>query len=116
MNKLTEICDFGDVVLVPFPFVDMPMNKKRPALVLSSYKNFNIKSGACIMTMVTTKNHSPWPFDTEIIDFIDAGLSVPSIIRMKLFTLDKKLIIKKLGSLSKRDCDQLVVSLQKIFP
>ena len=28
--------NFGDVVLVPFPFTDRTTNKKRPAVVISS--------------------------------------------------------------------------------
>ncbi len=28
--------DFGEVVLVPFPFTDQTMTKKRPAIVVSS--------------------------------------------------------------------------------
>ena len=28
--------NFGDVVLVPFPFTDQTTNKKRPAVVISS--------------------------------------------------------------------------------
>jgi len=29
-------CEFGDVVLVPFPFTDQTTTKKRPAVVVSS--------------------------------------------------------------------------------
>jgi mRNA interferase MazF len=29
-------CEFGDVVLVPFPFTDQTATKKRPAVVVSS--------------------------------------------------------------------------------
>ena len=29
-------CEFGDVILVPFPFTDQSATKKRPAVVVSS--------------------------------------------------------------------------------
>ena len=32
----TTGCEFGDVVLVPFPFTDQTTTKKRPAVVVSS--------------------------------------------------------------------------------
>lgn len=32
----TTIYDFGDVVLVPFPFTNQTTTKKRPAIVVSS--------------------------------------------------------------------------------
>jgi len=42
-----------DVVTVPFPFVDRPKTKKRPAVVLSNME-FN-KSNHTILAMITTK-------------------------------------------------------------
>lgn len=103
MKKPTEIYDVFDIVLVPFPFTETPNTKKRPALVISSNKQFNRHSGASIMAMITSATHSPWPLDTHILDLKHAGLPVRSIIRMKLFTLDHHLILKKLGVLSIRD-------------
>ena len=55
------ICSRNDVVVVPFPFVDKPKTKKRPALVLSNL-DFN-KSGHTILAMITTKQHPSWPGD-----------------------------------------------------
>ena len=36
MTLPTTCCEFGDVVLVPFPFTDQSTTKKRPAVVVSS--------------------------------------------------------------------------------
>lgn len=47
------------------------------------------------MAMITSAKNSDWPLDIEIQDLNRAGLPSPSIIRMKLFTLDEKLIIRK---------------------
>ncbi|WP_341833822.1 hypothetical protein [Desulfospira joergensenii] len=44
-----------------------------------------------------------------------AGLPAPSKIRMKLFTLDSRLIIKKIGGLSGKDQDRLGKNLQIIM-
>lgn len=91
-----------DVVVVPFPFTDRTATKKRPALVLSS-ELFNSGIRHSVMAMITTASHSAWPLDIAITDLKDAGLKVPSIIRMKLFTIDHALIQKHIGHLSFQD-------------
>ncbi len=91
-----------DIVVVPFPFTDRAATKKRPALVLSS-ELFNSGSRHSVMTMITTASHSAWPLDVAIADLKDAGLIAPSIIRMKLFTIDHALIQKQIGHLSLLD-------------
>jgi len=110
-----DIYNLHDVVLVPFPFVDGPNSKRRPALVISSAKNFNKKSSTYIMAMITSACHSRWPLDVEVIDLVNAGLPVKSIIRMKLFTIDHRLIIKKLGHLEKQDGRVFSEKLRHLF-
>jgi mRNA interferase MazF len=102
-------------VLIPFPFIDNPEGKKRPALILSSSAQFNMKIGASVMAMITTAGHNPWPFDIQIKDIEAAGLTSPSIIRMKLFTLDHRLILKKLGLLHRADQRTVENSLTLLF-
>lgn len=68
------------------------------------------------MAMITTSFHKPWPFDMEIKDLTSSGLLVKSVIRMKLFTLDNRLIIKGIGKLSKSDQQVLSSNLRKLFP
>jgi mRNA-degrading endonuclease toxin of MazEF toxin-antitoxin module len=92
-----------DIVKVPFPFTDRQSNKNRPALIISSEKSFNSRVGHSVMAMITSAKHSAWPLDTLINDLDSAGLPVASLIRLKLFTLDHRLIIKTLGHLSDQD-------------
>jgi mRNA interferase MazF len=101
----TKIYDQFDVVKVPFPFTDIRSRKVRPALILSPAKNFNNQVDASIVAMITSfkPDRESWPFDMEIIHLKSAGLPVRSIIRMKLFTLDHRLILKQLGSLAGQD-------------
>ncbi len=104
------------VVSVPFPFIDRKKSKKRPALILSSQIEFNQKIGHSVMAMITSLKNSPWPLDVKILDLKDAGLPAPSVIRMKLFTMDNSLIQKNLGQLSPKDQLKIRESLQKLFP
>lgn len=115
MKKPIKTFDRYDVVLVPFPFIDQVNAKRRPALVLSSSKNFNIQSGGYALAMITTATHSPWPLDIEINDLESAGLPLKSIVRMKLFTLDHRLILKYLGTLSKKDQKNVSENIKALF-
>jgi mRNA interferase MazF len=103
MTKPTVIYKRYDVVKVPFPFTDQHASKSRPALIISSATAFNDYIGHSVMAMITSAQHTPWPLDTSIVDLNSAGLPVASIIRLKLFTLDHRLIICTLGYLSDQD-------------
>ena len=104
-----------EVVVVPFPFTDRAVTKRRPALIVSDANVFNTAIGHSGMAMITTATHAPWPLDVPIQDLATTGLRVPSIIRMKLFTLDHALILKKIGQLSWRDRATAQESLQQLF-
>jgi len=104
-----------DVVVVPFPFTDRATTKRRPALVLSNAQRFNRKVGQAVMAMITSAKNSDWPLDTEIKDLDTAGLPSPSIVRMKLFTLDEQLVIRKAGSLARDDQAKVTAALQQLL-
>jgi len=105
-----------DVVVVPFPFTDKATTKRRPALILSDAQAFNLQVGHAVMAMITSAKNSDWPLDIEIRDLDSAGLPSPSIIRMKLFTLDEKLIIRKAGELASPDQTNAIGALRKLLP
>jgi len=90
------------LVVVPFPFTDSPETKKRPALVVSS-EHYQRENRHISLLMIMTAKHSHWYGDHPIIDLKSSGLSVPSIIRQKLFTIDSRLIKKQVGILGKED-------------
>lgn len=100
------ICDAGDVVVVPFPFLERPVSKRRPALVLSASK-FNEANLHAIFAMITTGAHSSWPSDCKIGDLASAGLGHASVVRMKLFTLPNDFILKRMGALAESDKERM---------
>jgi mRNA interferase MazF len=91
-----------DIILVPFPFTDKNTTKKRPALVINNLE-YQAKTGHLILLMITSAKNSSWYSDTKIEELDITGLKAPSIIRFKVFSLDEKLIIKKVGVLSEID-------------
>lgn len=104
-----------DVVVVPFPFTDQNTDKKRPALVLSDAAQFNEETQNCVLAMITSAKNPDWPLDIEIGSLQKAGLPAPSKVRMKLFTLDSRFIIKKIGGLASKDQKVVKKNLKKLF-
>jgi mRNA interferase MazF len=92
----------GDVVIVPFPFTDRRVTKRRPALVCSTAA-FNGTSRHADLAMNTSATHLTWPGDDQIADLESAGLPVASVVRWKLFTLDASFIVRRAGALSPPD-------------
>ncbi len=105
-----------DIVVVPFPFTDRITEKRRPALILSDSEKFSKPTGHYILAMITSKKNPSWPLDTVITDRKKTGLDAPSKIRMKLFTLDQRLIIRKIGSLSAKDRQGVAERLRDLMP
>jgi len=65
--------------------------------------------------MITSAKNSDWPLDTEIHDLDSAGLPSASIVRMKLFTLDDRLIIRKAGNLGEADRANVSKAIQELL-
>lgn len=95
-----------DVVVVPFPFTDRDTTKRRPALVLTS-SSFNQKAGHSVLAMITSAEQAGWPGDCAIKDLESAGLPTNCVVRLKLFTLDHRLVIRKAGMLGAADQKKL---------
>jgi mRNA interferase MazF len=109
------ICDFGDVVVVPFPFVDRPIQKRRPSLVVSARK-FNEANGHSILAMITTAARSRWPSDIVIADLAAAGLPRACVLRWKLFTLPNASILRHAGAFGSTDRKALSQAARRILP
>lgn len=102
--------EFGEIVLVPFPFTDLTSTKLRPALIISKTDK---KCEDVIVCFITSKkkghlDHTEYKFTTNNKDFQQSGLKVDSIIRFnKIATLSKKLILGKLGVISVKTLKKL---------
>ena len=67
----------GDIVRVPFPFVERDKELHRPALVVS----LPLGRGDLVWAlMITSAVNERWPGD-EVIDHGEAGLTHPSMVR-----------------------------------
>lgn len=105
--------DAGDVIIVPFPFTDRTTSKRRPALVLSNAA-FNTGTGHVIAAMITSAKQSSWAGDVALTDLAAAGLPVPCVMRMKLFTLEAGLVVRKAGQLASGDAAKVHAAIKGI--
>jgi len=106
-------CDAFDVAAVPFPFTDSPQSVKRPAMIVSR-REFN-RDGHSVMAMITDERNPPWPLDVRL-DHVAVGLKLPSVLRMELFTLDNRMILRRIGRLSSADIEKAEESLRRRLP
>jgi mRNA interferase MazF len=107
--------EFGDVVLVPFPFTDQSSIKKRPAVIVSS-TTYNRDRPDIIILAVTSQIAAPSQIGTFLVkDWKAAGLLKPSVVKPIITTLQKTLVKKKLGRLIGHDIERLQDALQSIF-
>ena len=68
-----------------------------------------------MLAMITTAKRAQWRSDVEIGDLEQAGLPRNSVVRMKIFTLDNRLILKRAGNLSLPDRIRVVQDLKLIL-
>jgi mRNA interferase MazF len=87
--------------------------KRRPALILSG-RAFNQRNGHSIMAMITSAKASAWHLDTPF-DWAAAGLPQPCIIRLKMATLDNRVIVRKIGKLLPADWTAFMHSFRQTF-
>ena len=103
------------IVTVPFPFSDSTKSKKRPALVISNQSSFDSKIKHSVLAMVTSSKNSRWPLDVVIKDLRSAGLPASSVVRMKFFTLDHRLVLSIKGVLSENDQLAVIESINNLL-
>ncbi len=105
-----------EIVLLPYPFSDLEGTKVRPALVISN-NLFNNKSDDCIMIPLTSViKDEPYSIFINQEDLNSGKLIRPSRIRVdKIFTVEKKLIIMKIGIVNNTTFQKIKSELSKIF-
>lgn len=103
-----------DIVLVPFPFTNLFTTKKRPALIISP-GDYN-KGDDVIILFITSKiDTAKRKGDYPIQKWKEAGLPKPSMTRMKFATIEKSLIIKRIGSIIPADRQNVNSELHSFF-
>jgi mRNA interferase MazF len=115
MKTPTVTFERFSVVVVPFPFADRAATRRRPAVVVSAPEALGELAGHSILAMVTSAANPPWPLDVPVVDLEAAGLPGPSVVRMKLFTLDHRLVLRVAGRLAPADAVAVEETLRLVL-
>jgi mRNA interferase MazF len=106
---------FGDVILVPFPFTDQSGLKRRPAVVISSAE-YNVRRHDLVIMAISSQIRPRLQFgEVMVAEWRKAGLLAPSLIKPVLTTIERRLVLKRLGHLPKADLGLLRASLRAIL-
>lgn len=96
------IFETWDIVKVPFPFIDRPVRRRRPALIIA-VGAFEKAPDLLWLAMITSAVNRGWPGDVTISDLTQTGLPIPSIVRpAKLATIEAR-EAERLGALPMPD-------------
>ena len=102
--------NFGDIVLIGFPHTDLQGISKRPAIVLYDSGDPDV-----LLARITTQEYTT-ETDYKIPDWQKSGLLAESYIRLgKQATIEKRFIIRKLGTLEAKGIEVLKSILERMF-
>jgi len=100
----------GDIVLVPFPFTDLSGAKVRPAFLFHIYRD------DIVVIFISSITKNVGDCDMPIPKSKENGLKVDSILRLnKIATLDRNLILGKIGRLENHILAKTNAKLSKMF-
>ncbi len=106
---------FGDVVLVPFPFTDQSSSKRRPAVIVSSAAYHSDHINLILMGISSQVSGAPRVGEVTITDWKKAGLIGPSVVKAVMTTIERKLVIRRLGTLADVDRNRVEQALRLIL-
>jgi mRNA interferase MazF len=105
MDKL----NFGDIVLLSFPFTEGRTFKRRPALIINDFDD-----GDILVSRITSQIYST-KYDVYIDKWEASGLKLPSVIRVhKIATLDKNMVEIIMGKIDQSSKENVKTILGKL--
>ena len=100
----------ADIILIPFPFTDLSDTKIRPCLVLLEAEHD--------VTVAFISTQTVWNDEASILISPSStnGLKKESLVRLnKLVTIDKNLILGKIGALDQNERQIINQKLRELF-
>ena len=100
---MSEGHEFGDVGLVPFPFTDPSASKRRPAVVVSSDAYHQERPDLVILAITSRVRPTAGIGEVAVARWKEAGLLKPSVLKPVVTTIERGLVLRKLGTFEKED-------------
>jgi len=107
--------DFGEVILVPFPFTDQTASKRRPAAVVSNRAYSTARPDLIVMAITSQLRPSAGLGDAWVSHWQAAGLLRPSVVKPVFATLEQRLVLRRLGVLGADDQTALRKAIAEII-
>jgi mRNA interferase MazF len=107
--------EFGDVVLVPFPFTNQVAAKQRPAVIVSAAAYNRTKPDVVVMAITSQFRPSPPLGEVWLGHWQAAGLLKPSAVKPVFATIERSLVIRRLGTLAVADQTDLKTAIAEII-
>jgi len=107
--------EFGDVILVPFPFTDQTTSKRRPAVVVSSDAYHRERPDLVILAITSQTRPAAGIGEVAVAHWQQAGLLRPSVLKPVVATIERGLVMRKLGRLEEEDRHALRGVLDQIL-
>jgi mRNA interferase MazF len=101
----------GDVVVLPFPFSDLSMAKRRPALVVAELPGDDV-----ILCQITSKSKADkYAVPVAKSDFDQGGLRHDSHVRPnRLFTADSNIVVYRAGVVNPVKVQEVITVIVQI--
>jgi mRNA interferase MazF len=107
--------EFGEVVLVPFPFTSQAASKKRPAVVVSNRVYSTTRPDIVLMAITSQLHANAGLSEIPVAEWQSAGLLKPSTVKPVFATLEQQLVLRRLGSLEPGDQTALRAGIGRIL-
>jgi mRNA interferase MazF len=106
--------EIWDLIKVPFPYTNRPVQQRRPALVVA------MPEAPCApqllwVLMVTSAANRGWPGDITVSDLAIAGLPAASVVRSAKIATIEAGDAERIGQLPKPDTDLVKEALRRSF-
>ena len=103
----------GDIVVVPFPFSSTTGEKRRPALVIASWRCLNTTD--YLLCMISSQNvNEPYIMPLDQSDIAQGSFSYQSYLRPTyLFTVGERRITKKIAKLKEAKFQDVIANITR---
>jgi mRNA interferase MazF len=102
------------IVAVPFPYVERPIQRRRPTLVIAA--ELGASKDLLWVLMITAAANRRWPGDVVIDDYGAAGLPIPSVVRTAKIATISATVAEGLGGLPEANVAEVAAVLRKRLP